>query len=70
MTSSRRQPQNIKVEYFSNHLLYQTQGLNLSLYDWTIFYKSLKWRWSTNKDNVKILKEEILSNNLLDLNNF
>ena len=28
----------LKVEYLSNHLLNQTQILNLSLYDQTIFY--------------------------------
>ena len=42
MTSNGRQPQNIKVEYLSNHQLDPTQIVNLSLDDQTIFNKSLK----------------------------
>ena len=31
----------LKLEYLSNHFVDLTQILNLSLYDQTIFYKSL-----------------------------
>ena len=40
----------LKVEYLSNHLLDNSQILNLSLVDQTIFYKSFKWdniQWKT-----------------------
>ena len=56
----------LKVEYLSNYLLDHTQIWNLSLYDQTIFCKSLKWRWHPLEDDLKILKGEYLSNCLLD----
>ena len=65
-TSNWRQPQNIKVEYLSNHLLDHTQILNLSFYDQIIFCQSFKWRRPTIEDDLKILKVEYLSNHLLD----
>ena len=43
-----------------------TQILNLNLDDQPIFYKYLKWGGPSMEDNLKILKEEYLSNNLLD----
>ena len=65
-TSNRRRPQNIKVEDLSNCLLDQTQILNLSLFDQTIFCKFFKWRRPSVEDDLKILKVEYLSNLLLD----
>ena len=65
-TSNGRQPQNIKVEYLSNHLLDDTQILNLSLDDQTIFYKSIQWRRAPMEDDFKKLKVKYLSNHLLD----
>jgi hypothetical protein len=49
----------LKVEYFSNYLLDQTQTLNLSLYDQTIFYNSFKWRRPPMEDD---LQSKITSN--------
>ena len=49
----------LKVEYLSNHL-------SLNLDDQTIFYKSLKWRWTPMEDDLKILKVEYLNNHLSD----
>ena len=56
----------LKVEYLRNHLLDQTQILNLGLDNQTIFYKSLKERWPPMEENLKILKVEYLRNHLLD----
>ena len=56
----------LKVEYLSNHLLDQTQILNLSLNDQTIFCNSVKLRRPPMEDNIKILKVEYLSNRSLD----
>ena len=47
-----------KAEYLGNLWLDHTQILNLSLDEQTIFYKSLKWRRPTMKDDLKILKVE------------
>ena len=54
----------LKAEFLSNDLLDHTQILNLSLDDQTIYYKSLKWRWSPIEDDLKILKVEFLSSHL------
>ena len=41
------------MEYLSNHLLDHIQILNLSLYDQTIFYKSLKLRRPPMEDDLQ-----------------
>ena len=56
----------LKVEYLSNLLLDLTQILNLSLYDQTIFYKSLTWRRPSMEDDLKVSKLEYFSNRLFD----
>ena len=55
-----------KVEYLSNPLLDYTQIWNLSLYDQTIFCKSIIWRWPPIEEDLKLSKVEYLSNCLLD----
>ena len=53
----------LQVEYLSNHLLDHSQILDLSLYDFTSFYKSLKWRQPPMEEDLRILLVEYLSNN-------
>ena len=45
----------LKVEYLINHLLDNTQILNLSLNDQAIFHKSFKWKQTPIEDDIKIL---------------
>ena len=46
--------------------MYHTQIFKLSLDDQTVSYKYFKWRQPPIEDDLKILKEEYLSNQLLD----
>ena len=66
-TSNGRQPQNIKVEYLSNHLSDFPQILNLSLGDPTKIKNPQKEDDLQWKNNLKILNVEYLSNHLPDL---
>ena len=45
----------LKIEYLSNYLLDNTQILNSSLEDQTIFYKSFKYRRHQMEDDLNIL---------------
>ena len=56
-----RSPQNIKVEYPSNHWSDLPQILDLSLGDQMKIENCFKWRWPPMEDNFKILKVEYLS---------
>ena len=47
-----------KVENLGDHLLDQTQILNLNLDDQCIFYESFQWWPPSMKDGLKILKVE------------
>ena len=52
-----RQPtwvERTKCKYLSNHWSDLTQILNWSLYDYTIFCKSFKWRWPPMEDDLRI----------------
>ena len=52
-----------KVKYVSNHWSDLTEILKLGT---QLIYKSFKWQWLKMKDDLKILRVEYLSNNLLD----
>ena len=55
-----------KLESLTNHLLDHTQIFNLTLDNWTIFNKYLKWRQDFLEDDLKILKVEDVSHPLLN----
>jgi hypothetical protein len=54
MNTHGRRPQNIKVEYLSNHLLDTIQILSLSLDDQILLYKFFQWRRPPVKDNLQL----------------
>ena len=64
MTSNGRRSQNVKSGISQKPHFVACTNLNLSLYDQTVFYKSLKLRQPSMKDDLKILIVEYLSNQL------
>ena len=66
-TSNGRRPQNIKMEYLSNHWSDLPQFFKLKLRGPKQNQQSLKWRRLTMEDDLKILKIEYLSNHWSDL---
>ena len=64
MTSNGRRSQNVKSGISQKPHFVACTNLNLSLDDQTVFYKSLKLRQPSMKDDLKILIVEYLSNQL------
>ena len=59
---------NSKSRIFQQPLIGSYSTSSLSLYEQTIYYKSIKGRQLSNDDDLKIFKEEYLRNHLLDHN--
>ena len=56
----------IEVSFSQQQLIGSFSNFKLKLEDKTKAYRCIKWRWQSMEDDLKILKEDYLSNHLSD----